>query len=662
MSLINVNGVIKNHHVKSSVFTPLVEAIVNSIEAINDRKIKNGEIKVVLKREHQKSLLEKVDNKKSQFTNIEIIDNGIGFSEKNRNSFDTFYSTYKLERGGKGFGRFMYKKYFREIEIESIYRESGTKNKRQFRFGDENEIIDKKSEKVEKVDDSENIRTIVRLNELKSGTYPKEVETISRTLLEKILPYFITENYTPPNIIICEEGGEEILLNDYVKNSKYICNEKTEEFTLKNKSEKKDFQVKIFKIFSPGSQSSKVILTADKREVTEVPMHEYVPEFKEEFVDYSDDIVKNFILKAYVFGEYLNKNVTSERDNFLFEKEDGLFYPFSQNEIEKKTVDIVEKVYKSELKSRRDKKINKVNDFLKEHPWYKSLKQDLDWNEIPMNPSDNDINQVASKAKYQKEKSVQKKVNKILDNFDKEIPEKINEVFSAIDEIKKSELVHYISLRKVYLEVLKKTLEIKDINKKHEKEDLLHSIIFPMRKDSDQVGFDEHNLWILDERLNFVEYLRSDMPLSEELKRRPDLLFFNNRSAFRGGTEPSNPITIFEFKKPGRDDFVNKSSKEDPYEQILNYVEAIRAKKFTTPKDREIEVGEGTPYYGYIIADKSSKIESWLVKKDFKPLPDGQRWFKWQSSYNLYCEFISWNQLLKDAEMRNKLFFNRLGI
>jgi len=230
------------------------------------------------------------------------------------------------------------------------------------------------------------------------------------------------------------------------------------------------------------------------------------------------------------------------------------------------------------------------------------------------------------------------------------------------DIVKKGELAHYISLRKVFLDVLKKALDINDDEKKHEKEELLHGIIFPTKKDSDGIAFDEHNLWILDERLNFVEYLRSDMILSKSDKSRPDIVAFDQKVAFRGGDEPSNPITIFEFKRPGRDDFSDKASKEDPYEQVVDYVESIIDGKLKTPENRPIQIGQNTPFFGYIIADKTQKVEKWLTRNDFNPLPDGQRWFKWQNKYNLYIEFITWDQLLKDAELRNKLFFKKLGI
>jgi len=37
-------------------------------------------------------------------------------------------------------------------------------------------------------------------------------------------------------------------------------------------------------------------------------------------------------------------------------------------------------------------------------------------------------------------------------------------------------------------------------------------------------------------------------------------------------------------------------------------------------------------------------------------------WFNWFGNISLYMEVISWTKLLRDAEMRNKIFFNKLGI
>lgn len=144
---------------------------------------------------------------------------------------------------------------------------------------------------------------------------------------------------------------------------------------------------------------------------------------------------------------------------------------------------------------------------------------------------------------------------------------------------------------------------------------------------------------------------------------RTDITVFDKRVAFRGENEASNPITIFEFKKPERDDFVNPSSKEDPVQQIIRYANQIRDGKFKTPKGREILVNENTPFYGYVVCDLTQKVKTWLEReKNFTPMPDGLGWFTWFPNNRLYMEVLSWDKVLKDAEMRNKIFFNKLGL
>ena len=49
-------------------------------------------------------------------------------------------------------------------------------------------------------------------------------------------------------------------------------------------------------------------------------------------------------------------------------------------------------------------------------------------------------------------------------------------------------------------------------------------------------------------------------------------------------------------------------------------------------------------------------------KKDYKPMPDKLGWFKWYGNINLYLEVIGWDKVLRDAEMRNRIFFHKLGI
>jgi hypothetical protein len=218
------------------------------------------------------------------------------------------------------------------------------------------------------------------------------------------------------------------------------------------------------------------------------------------------------------------------------------------------------------------------------------------------------------------------------------------------------------SMRKCVLDLFEKSLEVGD-DGKYKSEGDVHDIIMPRRKDTDQIDYEQHNLWILDERLNFTEYVSSDKPLDAKRGDRTDLTIFGKRVAFRGDNEASNPITIFEFKKPQRHDFANPSSDEDPVEQIVRYVNGIRDGKYQTPVGRDILVSNNTPFYGYVVCDLTRKVKNWLEReKDFTEMPDGLGYFRWYGNIKLYIEVLSWTKVQRDAEMRNKIFFHQLGI
>lgn len=85
--------------------------------------------------------------------------------------------------------------------------------------------------------------------------------------------------------------------------------------------------------------------------------------------------------------------------------------------------------------------------------------------------------------------------------------------------------------------------------------------------------------------------------------------------------------------------------------------------KFKTPEGMKILVAPNTPFYGFVVCDLTTKVERWLEReKNFKPMPDRQGWFDWKQNINLYIEVVSWEKVLKDAQMRNKVFFHKLGI
>lgn len=143
----NVLGRVKNLRLASSKpLLPLYEAIINSIQAIEDANEKNGRIQVVFDRD--KTLFSTEDRTLGDITTFEITDNGIGFTDANYESFLTSDTTYKASKGGKGVGRFMWLIAFEHAEITSTYGTDGDFITRSFRFapteeGIENHLISK---------------------------------------------------------------------------------------------------------------------------------------------------------------------------------------------------------------------------------------------------------------------------------------------------------------------------------------------------------------------------------------------------------------------------------------------------------------------------------------------------------------------------------------
>lgn len=667
MSNVNIKRAVENIRANTTVYTPVVEMIVNAIQAIDEAGKADGKVSIRAQRSSQAEL----DGSLTDVNSFEIEDNGIGFTDAHRNSFDTLYTDLKITDGGKGFGRFICLKYFEDIYVRSVYWDDAGFRARTFMMGKDTDIIVNENLTTS---DKEASGTIVTLSALKKErSFDKKLATIARNLVERLLPYFITQDYVCPEIVLSEQNGSgAIRLNDFVSNElsavirEIGVDRKT--FTLKARDADERFTVRVFKIYSPRNQRSRIGLVAHKREVSGSAIHKYIPEFEDEFYEKDKtgemDRTRNYIIKAYVFGPYLDRNVSLERGGFEFQMESDLILGIAQAEIERDAAAIAKDAVGAEVILRQERKKERVQSYVdKEAPWHKAMLEKIDLSGMPYNPTNEEIETRLQKEKFAQEIEIKRDVAKLLaeNNFEN-VKESVLEIVSKISGTSKNDLIHYIALRRKILDIFGKSLEVDDAGA-YSSEGVVHDIVFPRKGDTEITSFDDHNLWIVDERLNFTTYVSSDIPLDGKNTERPDLLVYNNRILFRGDNEASNPITIFEFKKPRRDDFVNPSSQEDPVQQIVRYVNSIRDGKFTTPKGREILVEENTPFYGYVVCTLTPKVKSWLEReKDFKPMPDRLGWFQWMANINLYVEVISWDKVLKDAKMRNQIFFQKLGI
>jgi hypothetical protein len=122
VSSININRVVENIRSGTTVYTPVVELIVNSIQAIRAVKPTGGLLRVTILRSHQLDLIDKL----AAVDGFIVRDDGVGFNQEHRNSFDTLYTALKATDGGKGFGRFTCLKYFHHLTVESVFEDGDT--------------------------------------------------------------------------------------------------------------------------------------------------------------------------------------------------------------------------------------------------------------------------------------------------------------------------------------------------------------------------------------------------------------------------------------------------------------------------------------------------------------------------------------------------------
>ncbi|MFH1687573.1 MAG: hypothetical protein ABIE70_08650 [bacterium] len=248
--------------------------------------------------------------------------------------------------------------------------------------------------------------------------------------------------------------------------------------------------------------------------------------------------------------------------------------------------------------------------------------------------------------------------------------DRLNVYLRAASDIKKSDLASYVSHRRVIIELLERALQAGD-DGKYAHEEVIHELIMPMRKDSSEIMPDDCNLWLLDERLAFHDYLASDktiasMPITDSAdKNRPDIcalnVFDNPILVSEGSSSALASISVVEIKRPMRND-ASEGEDKDPIEQALGYLERIREGHVTTPRGRPIPCLENIPGFCYVICDITPSVQKRIKMHDAIRTSDGFGYFFYKKSYSAYVEVISFHGLVDAAKRRNKAFFDKLGL
>lgn len=677
--IMNVQGRVANTPLpKSQGLLPLFESIINSIDSIEDSGMdfNKGTIDIKILRRSSLQLSSSSENTDQRYRDpiygFEVIDNGIGFTAKNYEAFNEADTRNKETRGGKGVGRFVWLKAFKKVEIDSIFKQDDQIMHRAFVFslGSQDGISEYVYEKADGLTEGRTIIRLLEFDEKYERNVPRNANTIAQYIVEHCLEYYVLSRM--PVVNIYDEEDEQVSLeNTY---DQLVASTSRDRVSVKGIP----FDICHFMLHAHSELKHHICYCANSRVVISGKIGSKIPNLPAVLNDPNE--AQNYIYACYVSSDYFDKRVNQQRIGFDTISEEGLEFEgeLAWDVIESTVLDITRNVLKPYTEAVRLQKEERIKNYVNdEAPQFRHIiKNHLEQLEsIPSDVSDDKLEMQLYDINRQIEIDLRKKAEDILKNTamldcDEQLYDEQMASFESwwqeYNEVGKSALAKYIVHRKVILTLFERALCMSETGK-YSREELLHKLIFPLKKTSDDITYDEHNLWVIDEKLSYHRYLASDLSLkqNEELDSesllRPDLIMFFDRAiAVVDDEQPYNSgIVIFEFKRPMRNDY---KSDDHPVQQVLQYIQKIREGKATTKDGRLIRIPSSTPFYCYIVCDLTPNLQNQAIYSGLRSTPDNMGFFGYNDTIGAYIEVIDFQKLLSDAKKRNKVLFEKLNI
>jgi hypothetical protein len=545
---------------KSKPLLPVFEAISNSVDAIGDRQ-GAGTISVTVLRDP-----DLIEGQRGLPHTFIIEDDGVGFNDENIASFDELYSDKKIHQGGKGRGRFTYLKVFQNVKVESTFATPDGNKARSFAFnlsylGYEGDVTPGGSK----------IETRVTL----SGMYaefasevPREAATIVKDFVSHFLPVILSGR----NIQIFLIDGDPINLTNFVLNDLLVGQPQREPFTIGARS----FSVSSLKLRPKVTLHYRLILAASAREVRGIKLEKLIPVLTATPLELQGE-PDGFYFVSIVEGQFLDEAVDPMRVNFkddadeISESDEDIAVeepieettafradlfgePQSIGQIRKEALKIVRTQLQPYMQAAIEKRSAAIENYIRRDGMgYHFLKGDIpELAKSLRSTDDKTIDAYLHEAAYAERRKRSARARELLSASPKEKSEdayfrKSENVVGSLGDVAKSDLANYVTHRRVILELIGDVIKNTEEGG-YRREEVLHSIVFPKGTQTGQVGVEQQNLWLIDERLAFHEHLYSDITISRITGRevgdaqRPDLAIYESgfASFFDGGRPPAS--------------------------------------------------------------------------------------------------------------------------
>ena len=643
---------------------PLFEAVINALQAVQDAS--KGAHKVVVEIERGSDL--GLDDQ-PPITGFKVSDTGVGFNDENFNSFNTSFSEYKVARGGKGLGRFIWLKAFEYVEIDSVFTEpdSDVLLPRTFIFNSDYDPDNAPAASSDRLQTGTVVR-LVGFREPYKSQCPRTADQIAQRLIEHFLLIFLQEDC--PRVEI-HDRGNRLQLNQIFE-TEFRATASAYEFIFKSEQ----FTVHGFRLTPPRASRHRHIYAANDRGVVSDNLEDHIPNLTGCL---SDGEGNSFVYLAIVQSSYLSQRVNNARTDFEIPGSDdaeadqpSLFADeIPRSDIREACIQFINEDLSDIINGINAAKEERILQYVQDQaPQYKILmkyrSEFID--RIPRIGSNVELDVALHRELHSREVILKREGTRIiteaakLDNYDI-YQEKLSKFMLEFNELGVSALAMH---RRIIIDFLERAISIKSETNKYPLEKVVHDIIFPMRATSDDTLYSQQNLWLIDERLTYHPFVSSDKPLntlpefaSVSLKR-PDLFIFDRKIAFTEGEQPISSVMVVEFKRPQRDDYTET---QNPLDQVFEMVQEIRAGQFMDSKRRPISVAnDRIPAHCYVVCDLTPTMKKILISRDATATPDGQGFYGFHKNYGIYFEMIDYNKVVRDARRRNRIFFEKLNV
>jgi hypothetical protein len=653
----------------SDALLPILECVSNSVLSLDQSGIpvkeRNIDVEIVRGEPQQAGLF---GGGIKPIKDVIVTDNGIGFNDKNLESFETPHSNILRQKYGcLGVGRFTVLAVFQKMKIRSNYSVNGHWKYRELDFDVENEVrIGADQDSDERIS-----KTVVEIQEFSDEAMLEKtavsVEVIAREMMEHFLIFYLSDNL--PNITVFESDST----------AKQNVNELYQDVSKENEAafQVKDQDFKLYITRNPKTTSRKnhyVRYCADSRVVGRGKSLGSIDDiFNYPLTNQSGES----FLDVFVVSEYLNKNKMPTRNAWRIPavQEDRLHDEITFQDIEQGLVKILRKEYSEHVKRTQERNVSEWKAYMTANPRFNSLLEDDEvLKSLPANSPDDKKEEILHRIVYKRQKTIDETIQEFITTKqvnEESIQELVKEIRSKAI-LDKDSLTDYMLRRKAVLDLFDKFLEA-DRKGDYKLEKDIHNLIFPMGGTSENTNYEAHHLWLLDERLVSFQFIASDKAIGSYCdvvsRKEADLVLladppmFDNPIGFGDKNHGDlNALVIFEFKRPGETASNKNSDDHWEFNDLTDkYFDAFRyGDRRTNYKGRIVTVADTTPKFGYIVLDYiPNELAAFNITKGWNKTPFGT-YYKIVPGSNMHLETMTFTNLIDAAKQRHNPFFDRL--